>query len=355
MLITTERLTLDKITPLTISRGTSASTVNLLVRVEHDGIFGLGEMAPSGATGDTAETAEIDVARFALELNETAPWELARVEAVLRATKSVAIGLNGVGGGGAARAALEIACHDWLGKKLGLPLWQFFGLDLATIARTSVTVGINSPEKAVAQTLDWSSRTGASIFKLKLGSPLGIAADKAMFDAVKAAAGPNAILRVDANGGWSLSDAIVMLAYLADSGVEYVEQPLAQGDEANLAKLRPSPLPIFLDETIRTSTDLPRVAEFIDGVNVKLMKCGGLREAIRIVSVARAFGLKTMLGCMGESSLAITAGAQISPLFDHLDLDSHLNLKNDAFLGASWQDGKVLPSIDAVGLGVARR
>ena len=353
MHLTLSPLPLTKRHALTISRGTSGSTVNVIVRVEHEGFSGLGEMAPSGVTGDTLQTAEVDLPRIVALLTEIAPWELDRIEAALRRHNSAAVGLGGVGGGSALRAAVEIACHDWLGKRANLPLWKLFGLDRTKISATSVTVGINPPETAAEQAREWQSRTGAKVLKIKLGSPAGIDADRELFEAVRAAALPGTVLRVDANGGWTAPSARPMIRWLAERGAQYVEQPLAQGDEENLASLRPSPVPIFADESIRVAADVPKLAGLVDGVNVKLMKCGGIREACRIVAVARAHGLQTMLGCMGESSLAISAGAQISPLFDHLDLDSHLNLLDDPFaLCLDWQDGKVIPG-DGPGLGVS--
>lgn len=353
MQISLRPFSLTKRTPLTISRGTSAGTVNVLVEVAHEGVVGWGEMAPSSVTGDTAETALADVAGLVDALMPLAPWELERVEDALRAAPTSAVGLDGVGGGSALRAAVEMACHDWLGKRANLPVWTLLGLDLSRTVATSVTVGINPPERAAAQTRDWRERLGARVFKLKLGSPDGIDADKAMFLAVRDAAGDGATLRVDANGGWSVADAQKMIGWLADRGVEYVEQPLVQGDLDGLLALRPAPIPIFVDESVRVAADVPRFVGRVDGVNVKLMKCGGLREALRIVAVARAHGLQTMLGCMGESSLAITAGAQIGAAFDHLDLDSHLNLRDDPFVGARWTDGKVIPG-ESPGLGVER-
>lgn len=357
MTITTERLTLEKRIPLRISRGVSGNSVNLIVKVEHEGIVGWGELAPNGVSGDSAETGERDSEQLRPALEPLAPWELEKVEGVLAELGSAARGLDGVGSGGGIKAAVEMACHDWLGKKLGVPVWRVLGLDVAKTVETSVTVGIQSPEEAAHQTRDWHERTGARVLKIKLGSPEGTDADQAMFLAIHAAAQSFArppIFRVDANGGWSVSDAQKMIAWLAERGVEYVEQPLAQDNEDGLPHLRPAPIPIFVDETVRVASDVPRFAHSVDGVNVKLMKCGGLREALRIVAVARAHGLQTMLGCMGETSLAITAGAQIGAAFDHLDLDSHLNLKDDPFVGAGWDAGRVVPT-EAAGLGVQSR
>ncbi|NJN86003.1 MAG: dipeptide epimerase, partial [Leptolyngbyaceae cyanobacterium SL_7_1] len=157
---------------------------------------------------------------------------------------------------------------------------------------------------------------------------------------------------VDANGGWSLQGAIAMSHWLAEQGVTYIEQPLPEGQEDDLPALyRASPLPIFVDESCFTSHDIPQLADRVHGVNIKLMKSGGLTEALRIVHTARAHGLQLMIGCYSDSTLANTAAAHLAPLLDHLDLDSHLNLVDDPFQGATLHDGCLLPN-DLPGLGV---
>jgi L-Ala-D/L-Glu epimerase len=163
---------------------------------------------------------------------------------------------------------------------------------------------------------------------------------------------PTAKLTVDANGGWNLADAIEMSHWLADLGVEYLEQPLAREDEAQLVQLKQaSPLPIFADESCFTSQDILRLVDRVDGINIKLMKSGGLTEAMRMIHTARACGLKVMFGCYSDTVLANTAAAQLSPLADYLDLDSHLNLLDDPFTGAQLIDGCLIPG-DLPGLGV---
>jgi muconate cycloisomerase len=188
--------------------------------------------------------------------------------------------------------------------------------------------------------------TGAKALKIKLGSPEGRDHDREHFLAAAEAARPfNVSLRVDANGGWTVAEALEMNRWLADRGVEYVEQPLVRGGEDGLPELFANrPLPIFVDESIRVSGDIPALADRVDGINLKLMKCGGVTEALRIVATARAHGLKTMIGCMSESSIAIAAGASLGALFDHIDLDSHLNLNPDVAEGAEIADGIVLPA-----------
>ncbi|MEO0934885.1 MAG: enolase C-terminal domain-like protein, partial [Cyanobacteria bacterium J06641_2] len=157
-----------------------------------------------------------------------------------------------------------------------------------------------------------------------------------------------------ANGGWSLEDAQQMSLILADMGVNYIEQPLKQGREKQLVELKKSsPIPIFVDESCFTSADIPYLAECADGVNIKLMKSGGLTEAMRMINTARSCGLQVMFGCYSDSTLANTALAQLAPLADYLDLDSHLNLIDDPFVGALIEEGKILPN-NLPGLGVQR-
>jgi L-alanine-DL-glutamate epimerase-like enolase superfamily enzyme len=249
------------------------------------------------------------------------------------------------------RAAIDMALHDWLGKKVGLPLWRLWGLDPSRIVPISVTVGINSQAGARQRVRDWQQMMAVKILKVKLGNPEGIEADRAMLLAVREQA-PTTKLTVDANGGWSLDDAIRMCQWLATQEVKYVEQPLAVGEESKLAILSDaSPLPIFVDESCRTSRDIPKLADSVRGINIKIMKAGGLSEAIRMICIARACGLQIMFGCYSDSSLANTAMSHLAPLADYLDLDSHLNLIDDPFKGANLTEGYLLPN-DRPGLGV---
>jgi L-alanine-DL-glutamate epimerase-like enolase superfamily enzyme len=339
--------TVNKRFPLTISRGTTAQTVNVWARIEADGIEGWGEASPFGIGDFRQSTEQIleHLARARPLLEPLHPLERARVEQTLREA----------GIGSAARAAIDLALWDWLGKRTGLALWQMLGLSREAVAPTSVTIGINPPEVAQQRTRDWLELTHARALKIKLGNPAGIEADQAMFEAIRQVAPQGVALRVDANGGWSLQDALTMCRWLAARGVEYVEQPLPRGAEDDLPYLhRESPLPIFVDESCFDSRDVVRLADRVHGVNIKLMKCGGLSEALRMVHTARALGLQVMYGCYSDSSLAITAASQIAPLADHLDLDSHLNLLDDPFIGAELHDGKVIPT-RAPGLGVRLR
>ncbi|MCK5441476.1 MAG: dipeptide epimerase, partial [Maribacter sp.] len=242
-------------------------------------------------------------------------------------------------------AALDVALWDQLAKTAKLPLNQLFGIPLPKVA-TSVTIGINPPEVVKDRIPILLQGTGIRFLKVKLGSKEGIEADKAMFaQVVESTAEHKVGLRVDANGGWDVTEAIHMMKWLANLGVDYVEQPLVHGREEDLpAIFKNRPLPIFVDESCCFSTDIPHWAGAVDGVNLKLMKCGGLTEALRIIATARAFGLKTMIGCMGESSLAISAAAALTGLLDHIDLDSQLNLDPDPFSGAQLINGIITPN-----------
>jgi L-alanine-DL-glutamate epimerase-like enolase superfamily enzyme len=307
---------------------------NLFVSATEDGLTGWGEMAPGPTEGaDSPAAGETMLRGFAGD--GLAEPSIHRIWAEAQAA----------GVAPCALAALDMALWDLRAKQAGLPLYRLLGLGRRAVP-TSLTIGINPPE-VVRERVPLLLARGARALKIKLGSPEGIDADKAMFAAVTeavAAAGAVVALRVDANGGWSLADARHMMGWLAERGAEYVEQPLVRGAEDQLPELfRDRPLPIYVDESCRMSGDIPGFAHCVDGVNLKLMKCGGITEALRIVATARAHGLKTMIGCMGESSVAIAAGAALSELFDHIDLDSHLNLDPDPASGAPFEDGRVLP------------
>lgn len=345
MQISVELFTVHKRFPLTISRGTTAETTNVWLRVEQDGIEGWGEASPFSLSNQRQSTETLCNAlqQVTPVLEPFSPLERQRISIVVKEAQLPS----------SAQAALDVALHDWLGKRVGLPLWQLWGLDRSRIVPTSVTIGINSPEGVRARVRDWLQFTDVRVFKVKLGSPAGIEADQAMLIAVREEA-PLQELFVDANGGWSLEDAIAMCSWLASIGVKYVEQPLPEGEEDKLVELKKrSPLPIFVDESCHSSCDVPLLADRVDGINIKLMKAGGLTEAMRILHTARACGLQVMFGCYSDSSLSNTAAIHLSPLADYLDLDSHMNLTDDPFTGALLQDGRVLPN-DQPGLGVSR-
>jgi muconate cycloisomerase len=331
--------------PLRISRGIAAETLNLFVKVEHEGIEGIGEMAPVGyGLPQTAETAERSLRTVLPALEPLSPGEISRVEQVCL-NQSVLP---------AACAALNIACFDWLAKRASLPLYQLLGLS-REMPPTSITVGILDPEEIRALVPTLIAETRAKVIKLKLGGDDGIEADKCRFIAA-AESVPNGVgVRVDANGGWNLNDAIQMTEWLSSRGCAYVEQPLHYEDLESVPKLfEARKLPIFYDESVRNARDAAAIAPFCDGVNVKLMKTGGISEALRTVAVCRALNKSTMIGCFSESSIAISAGAAIGSLFDHIDLDSHLNQDPDPASGIEMRDGVLIPS-NSAGLGARLR
>ncbi|NDJ17721.1 dipeptide epimerase [Myxacorys almedinensis] len=354
MEIQIQTFTVHKRFALTISRGTTAQTTNVWIRIEQDGVEGWGEASPFSMGEKPQTTAAIarSLQAIAPLLKSLHPLERQRIEHLLGQAKLPS----------AARAALDVALHDWLGKYAGLPLWQLWGLERDRIVSTSVTIGISTPEAAKQRVLDWlgkgtaeSPRRDIQALKVKLGSPEGIAADQAMFTAVQETAPNIAQISVDANGGWTVESTLKMAHWLAERGVTYIEQPLPKGRETELTKLfYLSPLPIFVDESCFTSRDIPMLSDRVHGINIKLMKSGGLSEALRMIHVAKAYDLKIMFGCYSDSTLLNTALAHLSSLADHLDLDSHLNLLNDPFIGASFENGRVVPN-DQSGLGVRLR
>jgi L-alanine-DL-glutamate epimerase-like enolase superfamily enzyme len=332
MQVNFKQIYLKKQFPLRISRGEITGSENLFVAVTDGAHTGWGEMAPGRSEG--AETAK--EGRHILE-------EFV-ANGLSGSIQDTWMGAREAGVAPCALAALDMALWDLKAKTAGMPLYAMLGLSRRGVV-SSLTVGINPPD-VVRERVPLLLAKGARALKIKLGTPDGIEADKAMFAAVmEAADGSGAVLRVDANGGWSLRDARHMMGWLADRGVEYIEQPLVRGAEDQLPSLfKNRALPIFVDESCRTSGDIPGFADCVDGVNLKLMKAGGITESLRIVATARAFGLKTMIGCMGESSVSIAAGASIGALFDYIDLDSHLNLDPDPAEGAPFSDGVTLPA-----------
>lgn len=335
MIVEFRSVYLKKRFPITISRGTSYGGNNLFVSVTGNQVTGWGELSPGGSEGaGTPKSAQEALESF-----------VSRDGVMERPIQDIWMQAREQGVPACALAGLDIALWDWLGKTAALPLYRLLGLGKPTVP-TSITIGISSPEVVRERVPQLLHDTGIRALKVKLGAPAGIEADQAMFaQVVESARRYQVALRVDANGGWNTEEALYMMKWLAKRGAEYVEQPLREGQENELAVLfKNRPLPVFVDESCRFSRDIPKWAHMVDGVNLKLMKCGGITEALRIIATARAFGLKTMIGCMGESSLSISAGAAISALIDYIDLDAHLNLDPDPCTGARLIDGVVTPN-----------
>ncbi len=330
---------LEKRFPLAISRGILTGSDNLFVSVTWQDVTGWGEICPGKSEGvDSVESARTRLEYFLT--NDLEPSGLQPLSIHQVYDRGIQQGLPLC-----VLAGLDIALWDWLGKKAGLPLYQLLGLGKPTVP-TSMTIGINPPDVVRDRVPLLLENTSIRFLKIKLGSPEGIEADQAMFTQVlESTKKYRAGLRVDANGGWCTDDALFMMKWLAARNTDYVEQPLKEGQEEDLPGIfRNRPLPVYLDESCRVSSDIKSWWRHVDGVNLKLMKCGGITEALRIIAVARSYGLKTMIGCMGESSISISAGAAISGLLDHVDLDSHLNLEPDPCTGATLVDGIVMPN-----------
>ncbi len=356
-----EIFNLRRRTPLRISRGVTgggASTTCVWVRVESDGVQGWGEAGPF-STGGYAESQDdithtLDIA--AAFVAERSVYERkSLIDAIIAGSKKVS---------SAALAAIDTAMLDWLGRQVGLPLWRLWGLDVSTIPPTSVTVGISEPDDARKRVREWLQgdmragvlcpRTGGAfrMLKVKLGSPEGIGADREMLEAVLDEAGDAAEVIVDANAGWSLEDAVGMCRYLSSKGIKLVEQPLAVDAFDSWRRLHDeSELKIFADESCLSARDVCRWADVADGVVVKMMKCGGLSESFAMIHTARACGMDVMLGCYSDTALSNSAMAQLAPMADYVDLDSHFNLLNDPFRGAELHDGRLLPN-QQPGIGV---
>jgi len=317
-----------------LSRGTWTTRVNAFVRVERDGIAGLGEAAPIARYNETAQSAAafIDKARPVLD----------------RDLREYAVRFGEVEAAGpgehAAKAALDMAVLDWVGKKLGVPLWRLLGLGREKAVTTTYSIGIDEVpvmQQKVRDAADFG------VYKIKVGT----ADDRKIIEGIRAVTSKP--LRADANEGWkSKEEALEMINWMAGQGVELVEQPLPAARLEDYAWLKDKvKIPVFADESLILPSDLPRIAPYFHGVNVKLMKCGGVQEAVRLAAMGRALGLKLMIGCMIESSLGISAGAAVAQLFDYADLDGNLLISNDPFRGVRTVTDRLLLN-DKPGLGV---
>jgi L-alanine-DL-glutamate epimerase-like enolase superfamily enzyme len=323
-------------TPFRISRGVQYTAANVLVKITHDGVTGIGEAAPSAHYGEDRGTVLAALAKMADELGND-PFAL---EETLDHLNHV-IRLNP-----SAKAAIDMALYDLVGKLLNVPVYKLFGLSAAKTPLTSFTIGIDTPENMAKKAL---AAREYPILKIKVGTKNDVANLKAIREV------SDAVIRVDANTAWTPKEAVRAINELAEFGIEFVEQPVAPHDLAGLKYVREHvPLPIITDESSITVEDIPRVAECTDGINIKLMKCGGLHHALKMIHVARAHNLKIMIGCMIESSLSITAAAHLTPLLDYADLDGHLLVDDDPYTGVKVEDGKlILP--EGPGLGVVER
>jgi L-Ala-D/L-Glu epimerase len=323
--------------PFIIARGGQSDYRTVWVRLKDgDDNEGWGEAAPTKFYGETTETVLAALDTYGAHLPDD-PFDLEeaerRWEELLHRNP-------------AARAALSSALHDLVGQRLGVPLYRLWGLDPTKAPRSTFTIGIDQPEKMRAKVREAEQYP---ILKIKLGTDRDVEILRTIRDTT------DREIRVDANCGWTLKQTVRMLPVLEEFGVTVLEQPLPADQLDGLGEIRRrADIPVIADESCETAADIPPLVGKVDGINIKLAKCGSLREAIRMIAIARAHGMTVMVGCMIESSIGITAAAHFTPLVDIVDLDGAALLADDPFVGAAIDGGQVsLPA--GPGLGVRRR
>jgi L-alanine-DL-glutamate epimerase-like enolase superfamily enzyme len=328
MKLTWEPLTLELRTTFRIAHGADDRRDNVLARLDE----GIGEAAAVKYHGETQAGIMEYLSRVADDIGKCADPFL--IEDILA---RLPLGSN------AARAAIDLALHDVWGKRIGQPLYRLLGLDPTRVPLTSFTIAMDEPALMAQR----AKESGLPIIKIKVGG----ANDEALVAAIRNAT--SAQLRVDANAGWTREQAAALIPRLAQYDLELIEQPLPVGDIEGLRWLRAQKLgaPIFADEPVKTARDVAAHAGAVDGVVIKLMKTGGIREALRAIHTARAQEMQVMISCMIESSVGVTAAAHLAPLCDYADLDGPLLIRNDRFSGVRYDGARmVLPS--GAGLGV---
>ena len=309
----------------TIARESIATQNALIVELEHDGVHGLGEVTENRFYGHTLDSITSSLNRVAGILDsyiEHSPIDMwpKMCEAL--------------GGDMFALSALDIAAHDLHGKLLGVPTWQDWGLEWKGIPESSYTIGIDSIEKMIAKLQE---QPGWSIYKIKLGTTNDIEV------VTELRKHTDAVFRVDANCGWLAGETIANSQVLAQLGVEFIEQPLAidSSAEDKLRVYNESKLPILADEDCQVAEDVMRCNGLYHGINVKICKCGGLSPALRMLRQAKQLNMKTMVGCMIESSIGISGAAQLMPLMDYADLDGAVLLSDSPAGGVRVAKGVV--------------
>jgi len=340
-----------------ISRSATDLAENVLVTVEHGGLTGLGEAHPYDYRGEDHGRVHSAIEFFCEWLPRnpsfSAPLEALHAEAASCSLTGNPLSLIGpllealppeVRAVRAAVGALDIAFHDLVGQMLDQPLWWLFRANPAKAPVTSFTIGI-APVPEMQAKVREAERY--AILKIKVGT----ADDRAILDGIRAVT--DKPLRVDANAAWTVEQAIGHIRAIEPYGIELIEQPIPPGDVDGLRRIREAvATPILVDESVTTCADLPALAGAVDGINIKLMKCGGLAEARRMIELARSLGLKVMLGCFVESSVAITAAAHLSPLAEYADLDGNLLITHDPFEGVTLDAAGRLVLPDRPGLGL---
>lgn len=320
--------------PFIIARGSQDTYRTVLVKlVDREGQEGWGEAAPQRYYGETPETVLAALQVYATVLPAD-PSHLEHAESRM---------VDALHGNNSARAAVSTALHDLTAKRLGIPVHRLWGLDAAKCPGSTFTIGIDTPERLRMKVKEAEQYP---VLKIKLGTPDDLAILRAIRE------GTDKELRVDANAGWTRKQAIKMLPVLEEFGVTVLEQPLDPTDLDGLAEVtRHSKIPVIADESCLVASDIPGLVGKVDGINIKLAKTGSLREALRMIAVARAHHLLVMVGCMIESSIGITAAAQVTPLVDICDLDGAALLARDPYVGATIDQGQLrLPGSPGLGL-----
>jgi L-alanine-DL-glutamate epimerase-like enolase superfamily enzyme len=312
--------------PFTIALGTTTVQRNLLVELRQDGVSGYGE----GASTHAYEEFTAPSMRVALEAARS-QIETARLDDPTKLWDRL---LPAIGHNRFALCALDEAAHDLWGKLRGAPVWKLWGLELNNLPPSDYTIGIDPIEKMVAKMKEFD---GWPVYKIKLGT----ADDLAIVRELRRHT--DAVFRIDANTAWSAEQTIALAPELKKLGVEFLEQPLPRDDWNGMRRVfRECALPVFADESCLVEEDVPRCAGVFHGINIKLTKAGGLTPARRMITRARELGLKVMVGCMNESSVGISAIAQLLPLLDHVDMDGALLIAKDIASGVRLEKGRVI-------------
>lgn len=320
-----------------ISRSARDVVSVMIIQLEHDGIVGYGEASPSTRYGENIETlnsffSKIDLSKF------DSPF---LIEEILKYVDSIAAGNT------SAKCAVDLAIHDWIGKKLDVPLWKLWGLTPASAPLCSFTIAIDTKEIVEQKVREAEEYP---VLKVKVG----LENDREMIETIRKLT--DKPLYVDANEGWKTREkALESVKWLKDQNIVFVEQPMPSSQYDDIRWLRDhSDLPLIADESVIRLSDIPVLAQAFDGINIKLMKCTGLREATKMIHTAQASGMKIMMGCMIETAVGISAGAQLAPLLDYCDLDGNVLIANDPFDGIRNTKGRMTLTGKA-GLGVSPR
>jgi L-alanine-DL-glutamate epimerase-like enolase superfamily enzyme len=324
--------------PFTVSGCSRTTTPIVLTEITYDGVTGYGEASMPPYLGETQASVisfleKVDLKQF------SNPFEL---DDILSYVDKITINNT------AAKASIDIAMHDLVGKLLGKPWHEIWGYTASKAPVTTFTIGIDTEDVVREKTKE---TTPFKVIKVKLG--VDEANDKMIINTVRSVT--DKPIRVDANQGWNDKHyALKMIEWLSEKNVEFVEQPLPKHNLDDMAWLTErSPLPTIGDESCQRLEDIPRLKGVFDGINIKLMKCTGMREANKMISMAQTFGLKLMIGCMTETSCAVSAAAQLSPKVDYADLDGNLLIANDCFTGMKLLDGKITLT-EEPGIGVRK-